>query len=105
MIAEIVSFDLPPGTSQAEALELYRQSAQAWLANPNLIEKYYFFDEARCAGGGIYIWPSQEVAERWHGDEYQRMVRSRYGATPRFQILKTLLHVDPHARTIRGLPR
>ncbi|WP_019938537.1 hypothetical protein [Bordetella sp. FB-8] len=45
MITEIVFFDLPQGTDRDAITALYRQSAQVWRTNPDLIEKYYFFDE------------------------------------------------------------
>jgi hypothetical protein len=95
MITEIVFFDLPAGISRAEALALYRQTAGGWLTNPDLIEKYYFFDEERHLGGGIYIWRSREAALRWHGEDYVQRVRALYGSLPRMQILDALLHVDP----------
>jgi hypothetical protein len=95
MIVEIIFFDLPAGTDQSAAFELYQKSAQNWLTNPDLIEKYYFFDEARCLGGGIYIWPSREVAARWHGREYEQMIAIRYGSKPRIQVLDALLHIVP----------
>jgi hypothetical protein len=97
MIAEIVVFDLPEGTDLAAALTLYRQSAGKWLTNPELIEKYYIFDQQRCSGGGVYIWPSRDAAARWHGEEYRRTVRALYGSEPRIQILDAVIHVDPVA--------
>jgi hypothetical protein len=95
MIVEIVFIELPAGTKRADALALYRKSAGGWLANRELIEKYYFFDEERHLGGGMYVWPNREAALRAHGEEYVRWVQSVYGAPPRMQILDALLHVDP----------
>jgi hypothetical protein len=95
MIAEIVFFDLPTGIKRADALVLYRQSASGWLSNPDLVEKYYFFDEERHLGGGIYIWRTRQAALRWHGKDYVRRVQSLYGTPPRMQILDALVHVDP----------
>ncbi len=97
MIVEIVFFDLPPGTDRDAALALYRQSAGKWLANPDLIEKYYYFDQEKRLGGGVYIWPTRDAAERWHGEDYRRMIGSLYGSEPRIQILDALIHVDPVA--------
>lgn len=97
MIIEIVSFDLPPGTDRSTATNLYRQSAPKWAINPDLIEKFYFFDEERCVGGGTYFWKSLEAVSRWHGDDYREMVRSLYGSEPRIQILDAVIHVDPLA--------
>jgi hypothetical protein len=95
MITELVFFDLPKGTTRTQALELYRKSAEQWLRNPDLIEKYYFFDGESCIGGGVYIWNSREAAARWHGEDYKSRVRSVYGSAPRIQILDALIHVDP----------
>lgn len=95
MIIEIVTFDLAQGTSRADALALYQQSAGRWLRNPDLIEKYYFFDEATCQGGGVHIWPSRAAATLWHGADYQLMIAALYGVQPRVQIMDALLHVVP----------
>lgn len=95
MIAELVRFDLPPGTTRDTARALYDQSAPGWLTNPDLVEKYYLFDAQRCEGGGIYIWRSRAAIERWHGVDYRRMVASRYGSVPRIETFEALLHLDP----------
>ncbi len=104
MIVEIVKFELPAGTTRADALALYRKSAPQWLANRDLAQKYYFFDPVRCVGGGVYIWRSREAAERWHGEDYRRMVGSLYGAEPQIEILDALIHVDPSAGALAELP-
>jgi hypothetical protein len=103
MIAEIVDFDLPPGTDRGAALALYRQSAMKWVANPDLIEKFYFFEKSGCVGGGVYFWRSHEAANRWHGEDYRGMVRSLYGSEPRIRILDALMHVDAVAGTCTEL--
>jgi hypothetical protein len=95
MIIEIVRFDLPPGTDRTKALGLYRGSAAAWVTNKDLIQKYYFYNEADHQGGGVYIWTSREAAQNWHGEEYRAMVRRIYGSIPSIEILDALLHVDP----------
>lgn len=99
MIIEIVQFDLPPGTNRAKAIELYRRSAAAWVKNKDLVQKYYFHDEAPCRGGGVCVWTSREAAQRWHGEDYRDTVRRIYGSVPRIEILDALLHVD----TVRGM--
>jgi hypothetical protein len=96
VITEIVFIDLPAGTTRADALAMYRKTAvDRWVSNPDLIEKYYFFDEETHLGGGVYIWPTREAAQRWHGQDYVAMVEATYGSPPRFQILDALLRVDP----------
>src|SRR5262249_49847822 len=82
MITEIVTFPLPPGCDREGALKLYRQTAENWARNPDLVRKYYFFDPERGLGGGVYIWRSRDAAGRWHGDDYRNMVRGLYGSAP-----------------------
>jgi len=103
MITEIIFFDLPAGTARNDAVALYRKTAGKWAANPDLIEKYYFFDGTRNLGGGVYVWPDREAAQRWHGEEYELMVEQVYGARPRIQILDALIHIDPKCGRIEEL--
>jgi hypothetical protein len=59
LITEVVFIDLPRGITRAEVMELYNRTAPKWAKNEDLIEKYYFFDEERSLGGGIYIWKTR----------------------------------------------
>jgi len=104
MIVELVFIDLPKGTTRTQALESYRKTAESWRRNKDLVEKYYFFDEERLVGGGVYIWDNREAAYRWHGDEYKQMVLTHYGAPPRIQILDALIHVNPPRGLVQELP-
>jgi hypothetical protein len=100
MIVEIVSFNLPAGTGRAEALALYRQTAGKWVVNPDLIQKFYMYDQERGVGGGVYFWRSREAIALWHGDDYRAMVRELYGAEPRIEIFEVAMHVEPGAAKI-----
>jgi hypothetical protein len=73
MIIAITEFNLRPDTSRSEVTELYRRSAKAWVKNKDLVQKYYFYDEANCRAGGIYVWTSREAAQRWLGEDYRDM--------------------------------
>lgn len=94
MILEWVEFDLPPGTTPAEALALYRGTADMWALNADLIGKTYMFDEETCIGGGLYIWHSREAMARWHGEEYHAMIRVRYGSEPRIRVSNAILEIS-----------
>lgn len=95
MIVEIIHFDLPKGTDRTGALALYRQTAEKWRINPDLIEKYYVFDTRSGRGSGVHIRPSREAAARWHGPDDRRMVASLYGSQPHIKIHDALIHVAP----------
>jgi hypothetical protein len=75
-------------------LDKYRQTAPAWSSNPDLIQKYYFFDADKSGGGGVYVWKSMEAARRWHGDAYRSRIRTLYGSEVRMSYFDTLLVVD-----------
>ena len=92
-VFEWIEFDLPPGTTRAEALALYRETASGWAANPDLVGKSYTFDEATGTGGGLYVWRSREAAARWHCEEYRAMIRTRYGGEPRIRLADAVLEV------------
>ncbi|RRD56440.1 hypothetical protein EII20_10980 [Comamonadaceae bacterium OH2545_COT-014] len=94
MITEIVYFELPEGISRDEVLAKYRQTAAAWSSNEDLIQKFYFFDEARNLGGGVYIWKTLEAMRRWHGEAYQARIKALYGSEVRMTFHDTLLVVD-----------
>ena len=103
MITEIVFFDLPKGITRADVTKLYETTAPKWAVNEDLYEKYYFFDEEKSLGGGIYVWKSREAAARWHGSEYYRMIEDLYGSSPRIQILDAIIRVDSLAGTVHHL--
>lgn len=94
MVVEIVEFALRPGTDLAGALLLYQQSAPVWAECPDLVEKYYTFDQATGLGGGVYVWKDIVAQRRWHGPDYLATIRERYGAEPKIRIMDAVLHVD-----------
>jgi hypothetical protein len=95
VITEFVFFQFPAGADREQVLGNYRKTADGWLANPDLVQKYYFFDAETGTGGGVYIWPSREDAIRWHSDEYIARVTALYGVAPRIQIFEALVYVNP----------
>ena len=98
MITEIVQFDPPQGNSREDVLNKYRQAAPTWSKNTDLLQKYYFFDETRSLGGGVYIWKTKEAALKWHSDEYKARIRDLYGSEARMTSFDTLLVVDNIAK-------
>jgi hypothetical protein len=95
MITEFIFFQFAAGADREQVLGNYRKTADSWLENPDLVQKYYFFDAETGAGGGVSIWHSREDAFRWHGDEYMARVTALYGVAPRIQIFDALLYVNP----------
>lgn len=94
MITEIVTFKLPEGMTRKEVISKYETTAPKWKANPDLIRKNYLIDLDNGIAGGVYLWKEQADAEKWHGPEFQKMVKDSYGAEPNFQYFETPILVD-----------
>jgi hypothetical protein len=93
MITALVQFDLPFGTTVAEAAELFRQSAPEYRAMPGLIRKYCMFGEqgqviAAC------LWESRDAAEQSFNAEWRRRFAQRYGIEPTITYFATPVVVD-----------
>jgi hypothetical protein len=101
MITALVQFDLPFGTTVAEASELFRQSAPEFRAMPGLIRKYCMFGEhgqviAAC------LWDSREAAEQSFNAEWRRRFGQRYGMEPTVTYFATPVVVDNALGVIEG---
>jgi hypothetical protein len=94
VVTEIVFFKLRPDIDLPTLLGHYEKAAIKWSTNPDLLHKWYYYDDATHEGGGVYVWRTREAAARWHDDEYKAMVEKVYGHPPVIRVLDTVLHVD-----------
>lgn len=94
MITEIVTIKLPNGTTREDVISNFEETAPTWRDNPDLIRKYYLFDAKKGVAGGIYLWKEKANVEKWHGAEFRKMVKERYGAEPESQLFETPIVVD-----------
>jgi hypothetical protein len=94
MITELVLFDLPAGITREEVVAGMKRTSAAWRANPELVRKNYLYDAERGQAGGVYLWPSQEAAQRGHDDAWRRRIFEMYGSTPVIRYFETPLVVD-----------
>lgn len=94
MITEIVTFELPQGSTREEVFSNYEKTAPTWRDNPDLIRKNYIFDAENGVAGGVYLWQRKADAEKWHGAEFRKKVRDIFGADPKSQFFETPIVVD-----------
>jgi hypothetical protein len=94
MITEIVTFNLPDGTTREDVFSTYEKTAPTWRENPDLIRKNYLFDAEKGVAGGVYLWKNRADAEKWHGAEFRQKVKEVYGAVPESQFFETPIVVD-----------
>ena len=93
MILELVLFKSPAGMDRAAILEDAKHTVAHWSANPDLVRKHYLLSDDGY-GGGVYIWPSIEAAERGHDQAWREGVRKRTGSYPVIRYFDLLLLVD-----------
>ena len=94
MITEIVTFELPDGTTREDVFKAFEQTAPVWGDNPDLIRKNYLFDVDGGIAGGVYLWRERAHAEKWHGAEFRKKIKAVYGAEPISQFFETPIVVD-----------
>ena len=94
MITAIVNFPLAPGTTSAQARELFEGSAPKYKNLPGLVRKYYLYDGESMTGGGCYLWESRAAAEAVYDEAWKEMIKERYGAAPDIRYFETPVVVD-----------
>lgn len=94
MITAIVEFKLPQAITTPQARKIFLSTAPKYQGMPGLIRKYYFLTPDGTTAGGIYLWQSQEDADRLYTGEWKAFVRGKYGSDPVVNFLETLVVVD-----------
>jgi hypothetical protein len=92
MITAIVRFKLKPGTTQAAATEMFRNSVPRYQGRAGLVRKYYLFGDGY--GGGVYLWKSRSDAEQLYTPEWRDAIAERYGAPPEITLYESPVIVD-----------
>jgi hypothetical protein len=105
MITAIVLYDLPPSIGFEECRAHFTRIAPDFLKIPGFLRKQFI-----CAGdgkvaGGVYMWESQEAAERFYSGEWLDGIRARYGTEPRITYFETVALTDKASGHAGGLDR
>jgi hypothetical protein len=99
MILELVTFPSPSADRDAVLADA-RTVVAHWQANPDLVRKHFILSEDGATGGGVYLWPSREAAERGHDAKWRAGVRARTGAEPTIRYFDLLMVIDNEAGTV-----
>jgi len=94
MITVIVEFKLPEKITREQACATFLSTAPRYQGMPGLLRKYYFLSQDGAKAGGVYLWRSQEDAERIYTDEWKAFVREKYGTDPSLAYLDCPVVVD-----------
>jgi Putative mono-oxygenase ydhR len=94
MITALVQFRLPSPISLEEAARRFESSAPKYQNLPGLIRKYYIRSKDGRVAGGIYLWDTQEAADKVYSGEWCERVEKLYGGKPQISYFDTPVVVD-----------
>lgn len=94
MITVLVQFKLPQRLTREEARDIFSDTAPKYRDIPGLIRKYYVLSKDGETAGGVYLWNSQEDAERLYTEAWKQFVKDKYGAEPSVTYFESPVVVD-----------
>ena len=94
MITALVQFKLPQPLSREKAREIFAGTAPKYREINGLIRKYYVLSQDGGTAGGVYLWNSQEDAERLYTNEWKEFIFDKYGALPSVTYFESPVIVD-----------
>lgn len=100
MITALVQFKLPQPISAAKARQIFMGTAPKYRGLNGLIRKYYVLSQDGKTAGGMYLWQSQQDAERLYTDEWKQFVFDKYGTMPTVTFFECPVIVDNVSKEI-----
>ncbi len=101
MITALVQFKLPQPVTREKARELFSSTAPMYREVQGLIRKYYVLSQDGGSAGGVYLWKSQQDAERLYTDEWKKSIQERFGSQPMVTYFESPVVVDNVAGAIQ----
>jgi hypothetical protein len=94
MITALVQFKLPQPLTREKAREIFSGTSPKYREVQGLIRKYYILSKDGGTAGGVYLWNTQQDAERLFTDEWKKFIRDKYGAEPTVTYFESPVVVD-----------
>jgi len=94
MITALVQFNVPRPLSRERAREVFSSTAPKYREVHGLIRKYYILSQDGETAGGVYLWKSQEDAERLYTEEWKQFILEKYGVLPSVTYFESPVIVD-----------
>ena len=94
MITAVVLYDLPPHIGLEECREHFTKIAPSFLEIPGFLRKHFICSSDGKVAGGVYIWETEEDAQRFYRGPWLDGVRARYGSEPRISYFETVALAD-----------
>jgi Putative mono-oxygenase ydhR len=103
MITAVVLYDLPPSIGLEECRAHFTKIAPDFLKIPGFLRKQFICARGGKVAGGVYMWESQEAAERFYSGEWLAGIRDRYGTEPKISYFETVALTDKTTGQAGGL--
>ena len=103
MITAIVLYDLPPHIGLEDCRAHFTKIAPDFLKIPGFLRKQFICDRGGKVAGGVYMWESQEAAERFYCGEWLAGIHARYGTEPKINYFETVALTDRASGQAGGL--
>ncbi len=94
MITALVQFTLPQPLDRNQAAEIFAGTAPKYREIDGLVRKYYILSPDGKTAGGIYLWNSQEDAEKLYTEEWNQFIFEKYGTKPKVTYFECPVIVD-----------
>ena len=104
MILELVEFNSPKGWSRQQVAEEARNVIPHWQANKQLLRKHFLLEIDGKTGGGVYLWPTLQDAQKAHDEAWRQSVIKRTGAAPTIRYFDLFLLIDNEKGTVTEFP-
>ena len=103
MITAIVLYDLPPSIGLEECRAHFAEIAPDFLKIPGFLRKQFICSRNGKVAGGVYMWESQEAAQRFYSGEWLTGIHDRYGTEPKISYFETVALTDKTTGQAGGL--
>ncbi len=100
MITAIVQFTLPQPLSCKDASKIFIETAPKYKEMEGLIRKNYLLSQDGLTAGGVYLWSSQEDADRLYTEDWKKFIFKKYGAYPSVTYFESPVIVDNTSKEI-----
>lgn len=99
MYTVLVKYELPEARSRAEMMEAFKAAEVRFRSVPQLIRKYFCYDEAAHTGHSVYLWENREAAEAFFNEQLIEEFKIIFGTTPKLFMVDTLMVIDNAAHS------
>ena len=94
------TFNLPAGTTKAEAVDTIKATAAGYQGVPGLIRKYYGLTPEGDGLVGVYLWENRAAADAFYTDDWIARVSGRWQSKATRQDWETPMVVESAERRL-----